>query len=190
LEDRILLEQPSRLISNRFGLIRNSIENRQKLSIEYYSLTRNEKMKRTIRPYLLMKSFGNWYLTGHCEVRDDLRTFKFERILSVEPNPEKFDPPEDFDIVRYKSEFLSSMGHKTVKICFDPEVAHWIKEQWGNAARDDGKGGVILTLYSETLEFPSRLVLGFSPYARPLSPPEFVNKTKKDAREILKQING
>ncbi len=188
LQDRILLEQPSRLVSNRFSLIRESIEIQRKLRIEYYSLTRNEKSIRTIRPYLLMKSFGNWYLTGYCEIRKDLRTFKFERILSLDPTEEHFDPPEDFDIVKYKSKFLSSMGHRTIEIAFNPEVAPWIKEQWGNAARDDGEGGVILTLHSGTFEFPSRLVLGCAPHARPLSPPEFVKKTREDAREILGRL--
>jgi proteasome accessory factor C len=190
LQDLILLEQPSLLVSNRFTLIRESIDLRKKLKVEYYSLTRNETSSRTIRPYLLMKSFGNWYLTGYCEMRDDLRTFKFERILSVETTEEYFAPPEDFDIVRYKSEFLSSMGHRTVQIAFDPQIAPWIKEQWGESACDDDRGGVILTLHSETLEFPSRLVLGSAPHARPLSPPEFVEKTRKDAREILKQLDN
>jgi len=185
LQDRVLLEQPSRLVSNRFSLIRESIDRRKKLRIEYYSLTRNEKMLRTVRPYLLMKSFGNWYLTGYCEVRNDLRTFRFERILSVEPTGESFEPPEDFDVVRYKSEFLSSMGHQTVEIAFDAEIAPWIREQWGSSVREDEGGRVILTLYSETLEFPSRLVLGSAPHARPLSPPEFVEKVRGDAREIL-----
>ena len=190
LEDRILLEQPSHLVSNRFSLIREAIEIRRKLKIEYYSLTRNERATRTVRPYLLMKSFGNWYLTGYCEFRKDLRTFRFERILAVKPTSRHFDPPEDFDVVRYKSEFLSSMGHQTVKIAFDPEIAYWIKEQWGDAAKEDGKGGVILTLYSETLEFPSRLVLGSAPHAHPISPPEFIQKTREDAQEILLQLDS
>jgi predicted DNA-binding transcriptional regulator YafY len=118
-------------------------------------------------------------------MRQDLRTFKFERILSVRPQGTKFPPPEDFDINRYKQDFLQSMGTQPIEIYFGPQLAPWIQEQWGSAVRGDRKGGVILTLHSETLEFPSRLVLGSAPHARPLSPPEFVEKVRRDAREIV-----
>jgi proteasome accessory factor C len=184
LEDRIVLEKPSRLVSNHFSLIRRAVEERLKISIEYYSLTRNQTSKRVSRPYLLMKHLGYWYLTGYCELRKDLRTFKFERILSVELFPESFPPPQDFDVDKYKSDFLKSMGTHRVEIRFDRALTPWVREQWGGLVREAPDGGGILTLYTETLEFPSRLVLSSAPHARPVSPPEFIEKVRSDAREI------
>jgi predicted DNA-binding transcriptional regulator YafY len=132
-----------------------------------------------------MKHLGYWYLTGHCELRNDLRTFKFERILEVELLTESFPPPLNFEVDKYKSEFLKSMGTHKVEIYFDQELSPWIREQWGTAVRDAGDGGMILTLFTETLEFPCRLVLGSAPHARPLSPPEFIEKVRQDAGEIV-----
>ena len=185
LEDRIVLEQPSRPISEYFALLRQAIEERHKTAIEYYSLTRDATNQRVIHPYFLMKNLGYWYLTGYCEMREDVRTFKFERILSVEVHPEDFPIPQDLDINKYKDNFLKSMGPDKIEIYFGPQVAPWIKERWGASMTRKGKdGGVILTLNSETLEYPSRLVLSFVPHAEPVSPPELIEKIRQDSKEI------
>jgi proteasome accessory factor C len=185
LEDRIVLEQPSRPISRHFALLRQAIEERHKAAIEYYSLTRDATSQRVIHPYFLMKNLGYWYLTGHCEKREDVRTFKFERILSVELHQEDFPIPQDLDINKYKKNFLTSMGPNKIEIYFSPQVAPWIKERWGPSVTRKGKdGGVVLTLASETLEYPSRLVLSFAPHAEAVSPPELIEKVRQDSKEI------
>lgn len=191
LQERIALESPSRLIAEQFRRITTALERRQKLVIRYYALGSNRTTRRTIRPYYLMKRLGFWYLTAYCEKRKDLRTFKFERILSVKPLDEYFEPPTDFDLEKYKSEFLRSTGELKIEVWFDSQAAPWIREQWGNAVRDASDGGIILTLYSESLEFASRLTLRWAPHSRPLSPPEFVEKVRQDAREMIgQQLSG
>jgi predicted DNA-binding transcriptional regulator YafY len=189
LENRIVLERDTHLIGDRFTLIRHAIEKRSKLEIEYFSLTRNQTTRRKIRPYFLMKKLGYWYLTGHCELRDDLRTFKFERIQSAQDLEEFFSEPKDIELGRYKADFDLSSGERRIEIYFDKQLAPWIREQWDTSVRAAQDGGVILTLYSETLEFPSRLVLRSAPHAKPLSPPEFIEKVRQDAADIM-QLQG
>ena len=184
-QDRVILEKPSLLISDHFRQIRQAIEQRRKLEIDYFAMTRNRKGKRIIRPYHLMKRLGFWYVTGYCERRKDLRTFKFERILSVKLLDDTFPTPTDFDVEKYRSDFLRPSGEYRVEILFDRDVAPWIRERWGDLVRDEEDGNVILTVYSSTLEFPSRVVLAHAPYARPISPPEFVDKVREDAQEII-----
>ena len=46
-------------------------------------------------------------------------------------------------------------------------------------------GGVILSLSTETLEFPSRLVLSHAPYAHPLKPKELIDKTREEAQNLI-----
>jgi proteasome accessory factor C len=189
LQDRILLESPSQPVSEHFSLLRKAIQDRRKVKIDYYSLTRDQTATRVVRPYFLMKYLGYWYLTGHCEARRDLRTFKFERILSVVPVPEKFPPIENVEIEQCKQNFLKSMGQQPIEIYFEAVAAPWIIEQWGESVRQADDGGVILTLLSETLEFPSRLILRHAPHARPLSPPELVEKVRTDARKVAEMYD-
>ena len=184
-EDRIVLEQPSRPVSRYFSLLRQGIDQNRKAEIDYYSLTRDTTSQRVIHPYFLTKKLGHWYLTGYCELREGLRTFKFDRILSVELFREKFSPPEEVETNRYKLNFLKSMGSRRIEIYFDSKVAPWIKERWGSSVTKAENGGVVLNLASETLEYPSRLVLSFAPYAKPLHPPELIEKVKQDSQEIV-----
>ncbi|MFQ5928443.1 MAG: helix-turn-helix transcriptional regulator [Acidobacteriota bacterium] len=185
LEDRIVLEKPSRPVSHHFALLRQAIEENQKAEIDYYSLMRDTTSHRVIQPYFLMKNLGYWYLTGYCEMRRDLRTFKFERILSVKLKEDRFPPPKDLNVDKYKKDFLKSMGRQQIEIHFDAKVAPWIQEWWGSSVRKGKNGGVVLTFSSETLEYPSRLVLSFAPHAKPLSPPKLIEKVRGDSRELL-----
>ena len=185
LEDSILLDRPARPMSAHFDRLRKAVERRRKVLIQYYTLGRNETAKRIVHPYFLMKSLDYWYLTGYCELRKDLRTFKFERILNVKMLPNTFPPPQDSVIEAYKKEFLSALGRRHVEIFFDSEVAPWIQERYGSSVRQGPDGGVILTLSSDSLEFPSRLVLAHAPHARPLSPPELVAKVAEDVQRVL-----
>ena len=114
-----------------------------------------------------------------------MRTFKFERILSVTLQKSSFITTAGFDVDKYKDNFLKSMGRQEINIYFSSKVAPWIREQWGSSVQNAEKGGVILTLFSETLEYPSRLVLSFVPHARPLSPPAFITKVLRDSNEIV-----
>ena len=185
LENQILLERPSRPVSHYFTLLRQAIGKNRKIEIEYYSLMRDNTTKRLIHPYFLMKNLGYWYLTGYCEMRKDLRTFKFERILSAKPKKQDFRAPKNFDIEKHKQNFLTSMGRQEIKIHFDSKVAPWIREQWGSSAQNADEEGVVLTLFSETLEYPSRLILSFAPHARPLSPHTLIEKVRQDSRDIV-----
>ena len=184
IENRVVVDRPSQPVSEHFALLRQAVEDHLKVRIDYYSLTRNETLSRKVRPYYLTKRLGYWYLEGYCELRRDVRTFKFDRMLAVDLLNDSFSRPEGVD-VRQGGNFLRFPGDREIRVRFDADVAPWIKEQWGDSVEPGEDGGVVLTLESETLEFPSRLVLRFAPHARPLSPPELIEKVQRDARKVL-----
>lgn len=187
LQEMVLLDNPTRLVSEYFSTIREAIASSHKLRIDYFSLNKNQIRPRTIRPYLLNKNLGSWYLTGYCELRKDLRTFRFERIQSVEDTGKTFSYPKDFDAQKYSKELSPEKfsGKYEVEIFFDNYLAPWIREEWPSQVRESKGGGVILTRYCDSFEFSSRLVLGSSPHAKPLSPEKFVRKVQSEAREII-----
>jgi proteasome accessory factor C len=183
--DQIAFERLAAPLSEHFAALRSAIEENRKIEIEYYSLTSDKTSGRVIRPYFLTKSLGYWYLTGFCELRQDIRTFKFERILKVVTSADVFEPPADLDLETYRKNFLRLFGKHQVEILFDPPVAPWIAEKWGSATRTHHDGGVVLSLSTETLEFPSRLVLSHAPFAHPLKPEELIDKIREDVQELV-----
>jgi proteasome accessory factor C len=185
LQELVILEKTKLPVSEHFRQLKEAVENHTKLEIEYFSMASNRKTRRVIRPFHLMNRLGSWYVTGYCEKRKDLRTFRFERILAVKSLKSTFQLPDNFDLEKYRSDFGEPKGEQIVEIQFDKEVAPWIRERWGDATRDSKDGGTILTLQSSGLEFPSRLVLSYAPHARPLQPKELVEKVRQDANEII-----
>lgn len=65
--------------------------------------------ERPFDPYGLGYRGGRWYAVGHCGLRQALRSFRLDRIALVEPLPQSFGRPADFDVLSYLSRSLVSM---------------------------------------------------------------------------------
>ncbi|MFC9329613.1 helix-turn-helix transcriptional regulator [Kitasatospora sp. NPDC057015] len=72
-----------------------------------YQSWRQEQSERDIDPYGVVFHTGRWYLVGHDHLRDDLRTFRIDRIASVHPRPQTFTTPNDFDPVAHLASTLA-----------------------------------------------------------------------------------
>ena len=73
-----------------FGPVRNAIAERRKLRVRYNSLN-DEATTRIIRP-LALTCFGRvWLLTAWCELRNDFRHFRTDRIERVTVLAESFE---------------------------------------------------------------------------------------------------
>jgi predicted DNA-binding transcriptional regulator YafY len=78
-----------------------AINDRQVLRIEYDGIARGSKTERTIEPLGLVRFADRWHLAAYCLLREDLRVFRADRILSLAPTGEHYvDRPnlgfEDF----------------------------------------------------------------------------------------------
>lgn len=62
--------------------------------------TGDEVTERKIDPYGLAK-IGPWYVVAYCHLRQDMRTFRVDRIRWIRPTTERFERPESFDAFRY-----------------------------------------------------------------------------------------
>jgi predicted DNA-binding transcriptional regulator YafY len=76
---------------------------RRRLTVEfsYYTLSRNEKTKRTVDPYGLTFRRHSWYLVGYCHLRHQARVFRLDRISSVTATSHKFERPKGFSLEEF-----------------------------------------------------------------------------------------
>ena len=84
-------------------LLRAAIRARQKMKIEYVALD-DRRSTRTIRP-LQMEYWGRvWTVTSWCEMREDFRVFRVDRIAELDAVPEFFtdEPGKTLDDYREK----------------------------------------------------------------------------------------
>ncbi len=64
-------------------------------AIRYYSYDRDAITERVIEPYRTFAHEGAWYVRAYCRLSDQRRTFRVDRVTSVELLEESFDPPPE-----------------------------------------------------------------------------------------------
>jgi predicted DNA-binding transcriptional regulator YafY len=98
---------PPLLIRNDFLVtLSSSVRQRQQVRLRYQSYTGDES-EREFDPYGIVFNEGYWYTTGYCHLRQDLRTFRLDRIVVLEPLEYAFERPAEFDALQH---VISSLG--------------------------------------------------------------------------------
>lgn len=84
------------------------------LRIDYLTLQDEVHSQRTVEPFALFSTQGNWCLIAYCRLRADFRAFRLDRIQALRVLDETFTPhamtlQEYFETCREK--YLSSLAH-------------------------------------------------------------------------------
>ena len=73
---------------------------RQRVHLRYRSREQQETA-RDFDPYGLVWRGGRWYAVGHCHLRRDVRSFRLDRVSSVNALPASFGRPDGFDALEH-----------------------------------------------------------------------------------------
>lgn len=79
---------------------------KRRVRVAYQSF-KGEQTERDLDPYGLVVHSGRWYLAAHDHLRDEVRTFRLDRILSVQKRTERSEPPDGFDAVEHVAKSLA-----------------------------------------------------------------------------------
>lgn len=103
VEDVVGLEPGPWVISTSAeSLIRvaTAIRARRRIAFEYSSHS-GQISRREVEPYGVVHLDGRWYLAGRCLLRQDLRTFRLDRVRDPVLRDDRFERPAAFDITAY-----------------------------------------------------------------------------------------
>lgn len=75
----------------------------------HYRSHQDEETERDLDPYGLAHFQGRWYVVGHCSLRNDLRSFRLDRILDVKLTDTHFERPPDFDALTYLVQKMATL---------------------------------------------------------------------------------
>ena len=87
---------------------------------------------RLVDPYHGVRFEGDWYLVGHCHLRDAIRTFSLARMAEVRKRRERFSLPDRFDFRRLTGSHLGvhwGPEEIEVRIRFAPAAADYVRER-------------------------------------------------------------
>ncbi|MBP2018703.1 putative DNA-binding transcriptional regulator YafY [Symbiobacterium terraclitae] len=169
---------------------RAAVEGPHPLRILYQALSAEEPVERVVRPYGLAYRGTALYLIGFCELRQDVRIFRVNRILEAQVLSATFDRPADFDLEEYLSavwgiEFGPLMR---VRVRFDRQVARLVRETvWHPTQRveEEADGSVVLHMEARGTGELSRWLAGFGGSAVVLEPPELREAVLRLGRGII-----
>lgn len=160
----------------------------KKLKIEYQPPGQDPTI-RELDPYHAVRYDGDWYIIGHCHLRDKIRNFSLSRINQATVTDEPFTIPETFNFQQItRSRFGVHWGkaEERVKIRFSAKaVPHILERKWHPSQQistnEDGSIDLSLTV-NHMLEL-KRWVLSWGKEARVLEPAQL-------AHDIQSEVGG
>lgn len=163
IEDVVALEPGAWVVKvNADSLLRiaSAIRTHRRLSFQYESRG-HRKSERELEPYGVAHLDGRWYVVGHCLLRDALRTFRLDRMISPCVLPKKFRRPRAFDVKDYLLNvmpFVESAYEVDVWL----DLPLWKAKNWFGAHRvalEEHESGTTLRCGRDTLEMFAAMLL-------------------------------
>lgn len=92
---------------------------RRSVEMQYLAET-GEETSRVVDPYGVATRAGLWYLVGFCHLCKGMRMFRLERIQALDITERVFDPPANFDSLRFVLNSIARIpARRPVEIILD-----------------------------------------------------------------------
>jgi predicted DNA-binding transcriptional regulator YafY len=135
----------------------------QRVHIHYHP-NQGEDTERDFDPYGLTFYLNRWYVVGYCHLRQDLRSFRLDRITQVNVVDTDFDRPEHFDPLAYLMQAIATMPRTfAFELLLKTDIATAQKEVFDVLGiLEADKDGVIMRGSVEDLDWLARQISVFS----------------------------
>jgi len=169
--------------------LRQCVIDRRCVQLCYYVPSRRECTERTIEPYGLAFLWGLWYLAGFCHLRQAMRTFRVDRIRSLDCLDEHFEMPDDFSVRGYIAQSMAYDMAYEVRVRLAADVAQRVRDWEGNWMEivDQEDGAIIAEFSTANLEWATGWVMSYGEAACVLAPQELIALVAQKAQGVLAQ---
>jgi len=162
------------------------------LQINYTSIEKNETTKRKVEPVGIYYMGSHWYLIAWCQMRNDYRNFRTDKIEKLQITEEpisKMHPPLQSFIKQMSAE---REVHKVV-IDVEAEVVKYLGEQkyYNGYVKEEPMGDMVrITFLTGSLMGFSRWFMLFGDHAQIIEPIELNEMVAQIAEDILKKVEA
>ena len=169
-----VVAEPDKAVAEHLRALVTAARQRQCIEIAYAAASRSKAETRAIDPYGIVHHAGEWYLVGHCHKRGDTRTFRIDRIATVNLLDGNFAIPDDFDLETYRRQhlYVPSADAIAVTVRLDPLATARVGAIWPiGEVQSLEDGGSEIVIDCEGFEWITGWVLGMGRHARIVEPP-------------------
>jgi predicted DNA-binding transcriptional regulator YafY len=166
--------------------LRRAVREHRAVQITYRSINRPEPESRPVNPYALVFRWGWWYVVGYCLLRQEMRSFRLDRIDALLLTGDTFQIPAGFDIHAYLDEEWRSQPQIQVKLRFIPQAAHvaLTNRSYWDTLEEQADGAVLVTLKTPDLNWAASSALAYGPLVTVLEP-EVLRKMVADWAQAI-----
>lgn len=154
--------------------LRQGMRESRQIEISYRSRQQLVFTRRVIEPYGLTYRWGWWYVVSFCQTRQDIRSFRVDRMGSAKLLDGRFARPADFDLEQFlKSESYFNSG-LTITLRFRPDGVHLAEDNRYSWETMDSQpdGSLLVTYTTPDIHWASSLALSFGAHVEVLGPAE------------------
>lgn len=151
---------PVVLQNDSVAILSSAVQQRQQVRLRYQSWGGDES-ERGFDPYGIVFNEGYWYTAGYCHLRHDVRTFRLDRIVALEPGEHSFERPENFDVLGYVLSSIALMpGTDQIEVVLETsmEVAQQVIPPVMGTLEPSEKG-VIFRRTASQLEWTAHVLI-------------------------------
>lgn len=143
--------------SAAMAALATAAQEQQRVQLAYQALN-GATTRREIDPYGLVYWRGRWYVVGFCHLRQDLRSFRLDRVTEVRLSAARFTRPQGFDAAAYLKASIATIPRAlAVEVLLKADlstVLAMLPESAG--VFEPTADGVLLRTYSDSLEWIAR----------------------------------
>jgi predicted DNA-binding transcriptional regulator YafY len=154
--------------------LRRAIREHRSVSINYQSNQVPHPTQRGLNPYALVHRWGWWYVIGFCQLRQEVRTFRVDRISEIILSDATFSVPPEFDLQAHLKKELQAQPQVKAVLKVDADATWLIQgnHSYWESVEEKADGSMIVTFSAPALEWAASTVLAYGPAVEVLEPPE------------------
>jgi predicted DNA-binding transcriptional regulator YafY len=165
-----------------------AVQQQRQINLCYESYG-GDRSERTIDPYGLVFRTDCWYAVGYCHLRQDLRTFRLDRVVDTTLLDSTFTQPKSFDPLSFIERSLANTPRQyrveiLLRVSLE-EARAKVPTALGQLTEVDT--GILMVGHVDSLSWLAQMLLSWSIPLTILSPPELHDEIKQ-LRNTLEQM--
>jgi len=158
------------------------------IRIIYHASYSGETSERIVEPIGLCFYGNQWHLIAYCQMRQDYRDFRTDRIEKLDMVPGKFSKTDHLSLQNYLDKLQQGTDVQIVTIRFPKKYVKYIEEikyQYGWVAQAEIDDHVDMKFAVMAMEFLARWLLMQGKNFKVVSPESLNNRIKALIQELL-----
>jgi predicted DNA-binding transcriptional regulator YafY len=171
--------------------LRGAVRAQKRVRMLYQGNQQTAPLRRDADPYALANSRGWWYVVGFCRLRKAIRSFRIDRIHTLEVLETGFERPADFDARKYLIPEPQSAAVRG-RLKFAPAAAHLVLNNrfWWEGVEQQPDGSVLAAFSAPDLIWAASLTLSYGPAVTVEDPAELRRLLGEWAQALAQRYSG